>query len=171
MDLPEGVVGILLAGGRSSRMGGGDKCLLPLVGQPLLAHVIERLRPQVSDIVINANGDLSRFAPFGLPLVPDRLGDHAGPLAGVHAGIEWALANRSRSRFVITAATDTPFFPSDLVSGFCTAINGAEPPTARRPVGRGRASRLRALAAFPCSRSRGCPETGIAKSRGLGKAA
>jgi molybdopterin-guanine dinucleotide biosynthesis protein A len=127
MDLPEGVVGILLAGGRSSRMGGGDKCLLTLAGQPLLAHVIGRLRPQVSDIVINANGDLSRFAPFGLPLVPDRLGDHAGPLAGVHAGMDWALANRSWSRFVITAATDTPFFPVDLVSRFCSAINGDEP--------------------------------------------
>ena len=103
-------------------MGGGDKCLLPLAGRPILAHIIERLRPQVSDIVINANGDVTRFSAFGLPVVPDRLGDHAGPLAGVHAGIEWALANRPGSRFVVTAATDTPFFPADLVSSICSAI-------------------------------------------------
>jgi molybdopterin-guanine dinucleotide biosynthesis protein A len=127
MNLSEGVVGILLAGGKSSRMGGGDKCLLPMAGRPLLAYVIERLRPQVSDIVINANGDLSRFSAFGLPLIPDRLGDQAGPLAGVHAGIEWALANRPASRFVITAATDTPFFPADLVSRFCSAIKDDVP--------------------------------------------
>jgi molybdopterin-guanine dinucleotide biosynthesis protein A len=61
MDAEDVVVGVLLAGGKSSRMGGGDKCLLPLAGRPILAHVLERLKPQVSDIVINANGDLSRF--------------------------------------------------------------------------------------------------------------
>jgi len=127
MDLPEVVIGILLAGGRSSRMGGGDKCLRPLAGRPILAHIIDRLRPQVSDIVINANGDLTRFSAFDLPLIPDRLGDRAGPLAGVHAGMEWALANRPLSRFVVTAATDTPFFPLDLVNRFCTAIEGADP--------------------------------------------
>jgi molybdenum cofactor guanylyltransferase len=122
MGVEDVVVGILLAGGKSSRMGGGDKCLLPLAGRPILAHVLERLKPQVSDIVINANGDLSRFSSFGLPVVPDHLGDHAGPLAGVHAGMEWALANRPRSRFVITAATDTPFFPADLVGRFRSVI-------------------------------------------------
>ena len=88
MDLPEDVVGVLLAGGRSSRMGGGDKCLLPLCGQPMLAHIIDRLRPQVSDLVINANGDVARFAAFGLPVIEDRLEGQAGPLAEVHAGIE-----------------------------------------------------------------------------------
>lgn len=127
MKLLEDVVGILLAGGRSSRMGGGDKCLLPLAGRPVLAHIIERLRPQVSDLVINANGDLTRFAAFGLPVIEDRLGAYAGPLAGVHAGIEWARTNRPRSPFVITAATDTPFFPADLVSRFCSALKGSEP--------------------------------------------
>jgi molybdopterin-guanine dinucleotide biosynthesis protein A len=126
MDVPEVAVGILLAGGRSSRMGGGDKCLLPLAGRPILAHIVDRLRPQVSDIVINANGDLTRFTAFDLPLVPDCLGDHAGPLAGVHAGMEWALANRPLSRFVITAATDTPFFPADLVNRFCAVIEGSD---------------------------------------------
>jgi molybdenum cofactor guanylyltransferase len=122
MAVPEVVVGVLLAGGRSSRMGGGDKCLLPMAGRPMLAYVIERLGPQVSDLIINANGDLSRFSGFGLPIVADQLGGHAGPLAGVHAGIVWARANRLESRFVITAAADTPFFPADLVSRSATVI-------------------------------------------------
>jgi molybdopterin-guanine dinucleotide biosynthesis protein A len=127
MALPEAVVGVLLAGGKSSRMGGGDKCLLPLAGTPMLAHIIDRLRPQVSDLVLNANGDVSRFAAFGLPIVMDRLGGQIGPLAGVHAGIEWAIANRPGSRFVITAATDTPLFPTDLVARFLASLKGGEP--------------------------------------------
>src|SRR5262245_8686410 len=102
-------------------------CLLPLAGKPMLTHVIERLRPQVSDLVLNANGDASRFAAFGLPMVVDRLGCQAGPLAGVHAGIQWATANRPGSRFVITAATDTPFFPTDLVARFLASLEGGEP--------------------------------------------
>ena len=126
MVLPATIVGVLLAGGRSSRMGGGDKCLLPLGGEPMLTHIIARLSPQVSDLVLNANGE-SRFAAFGLPIVMDRLGGQIGPLAGVHAGIEWATANRPGSRFVITAATDTPFFPTDLVSRFLASLEGGEP--------------------------------------------
>jgi molybdenum cofactor guanylyltransferase len=127
MVLPAAVVGVLLAGGKSSRMGGGDKCLLPLAGKPMLTHIIERLRPQVSDLVLNANGDVSRFAPFGLTMVMDRLGGQAGPLAGVHAGMGWAIANRPESRFVITAATDTPFFPTDLVARFLASLEGGKP--------------------------------------------
>ena len=127
MELPEAVVGVLLAGGKSIRMGGGDKCLLPLAGRPMLVHIADRLRPQVSDLVLNANGDVARFAAFGLPIVADSLGGHAGPLAGVHAGIEWALANRPESCFVITAATDTPFFPTDLVAQFHAGLAGGEP--------------------------------------------
>jgi molybdenum cofactor guanylyltransferase len=87
MVLPESVVGVLLAGGKSSRMGGGDKCLLPLAGKPMLTLIIERLRPQVSDLVLNANGDVSRFAAFGLPIVEDRLGGQIGPLAGLGADL------------------------------------------------------------------------------------
>jgi len=64
-------------------MGGGDKCLLPLAGKPMLTHIIDRLRPQVSDLVLNANGDVSRFTAFGLPIVADCLGGQVGPLAGV----------------------------------------------------------------------------------------
>ena len=94
MVLPSGVVGILLAGGKSSRMGGGDKCLRMVGGRPILSRVIDRLRPQVSDIVINANEDAGRFAAFGLPVVADSISGYAGPLAGVHAGLEWVRANR-----------------------------------------------------------------------------
>jgi molybdopterin-guanine dinucleotide biosynthesis protein A len=83
-----------------------------------LAHVIERLGPQVVDLVIVANGDLSRFAGFGLPVVVDRVAGHAGFLAGIHAGIAWAKVNRSGVPFVVSAAADRPFLPTDLVDRF-----------------------------------------------------
>jgi molybdenum cofactor guanylyltransferase len=124
MALPESVVGVLLAGGRSSRMGGGDKCLRALGGELILARIIERLRPQVSDIIINANGDPSRFAAFGLPVVSDSVGGYQGPLAGVHAALEWVRANRPGIGHVVTVATDTPFFPADLVHRFIDAGGG-----------------------------------------------
>ena len=127
MSLPKAVLGVLLAGGKSSRMGGGDKCLMPLAGAPMLSHVVGRLRPQVTELILNANGDLARFAAFGLPIVEDCLGDHAGPLAGIHAAIHWAKTNRPESRFIITAATDTPFFPTDLVARFLSSLVGSEP--------------------------------------------
>jgi molybdenum cofactor guanylyltransferase len=111
-----GVVGVLLAGGRSQRMGGGDKCLRPLGGRPLLAHVIERVRPQLRDLVLNANGDPARFASFGLPVVPDTIPDFAGPLAGVLAGMDWAAANASDCSWIATLPADSPFLPRDLVA-------------------------------------------------------
>ena len=98
MKAREHSVGILLAGGKSSRMGGGDKCLLPLAGKPILAYVIERLKPQVAELIISANGDPARFSTFGLPVVEDRLGGYAGPLAGILAGLEWAIGPRAASR-------------------------------------------------------------------------
>ncbi len=125
MDLTDGVVGVLLAGGRSSRMGGGDKCLRLLDGKPILARILDRLRPQVTDIMINANGDASRFAAFGLPVVPDSVAGFAGPLAGVHAGLEWTKANRPESAYVVTVATDTPFYPTDLVQRFLAEAKDA----------------------------------------------
>ena len=123
--MPEGVIGVVLAGGKSSRMGGGDKALLPLGGRTLLAHVVERLAPQVAEIVLNANDDPVRFAPFNLQLAPDHLTGHMGPL--IHAGLAWAKAHRQENRFVITAAADTPFFPADLVSRFCAATCMGDP--------------------------------------------
>lgn len=114
---PEGaVVGVLLAGGRSRRMGGGDKCLRRLGGETLLARVIARARPQVATLVLNANGDPSRFAEYGLPVVPDALAGFAGPLAGVLTGMEWGRLNRPDAHWIATFATDAPFLPEDLVA-------------------------------------------------------
>ena len=96
-------------------MTGGDKGLLDLAGKPMLAHVIERLRPQVGPIVLSANGDLGRFAPFGLPIVPDTIEGSVGPLAGVLAGLRWSAANAPQARFVASVSTDAPFLPENLV--------------------------------------------------------
>lgn len=126
-DRGEAVVGLLLAGGQSRRMGGGDKCLLELAGKPLLSHVIDRLRPQVSTIVLNANGDPERFARFALPVIADPVEGFAGPLAGVLAGFDWAHAHSPGARWVATAATDTPFFPDDLVAELLAATSGSYP--------------------------------------------
>ncbi len=111
----DAVIGVLLAGGRSRRFGGGDKCLAPLNGKPMLAHAIGRLAPQVDELILNANGDPGRFAEFSLPVVADPVEGFAGPLAGVLAGLDWARAN-ANARWVATAATDSPLFPSDLVA-------------------------------------------------------
>ena len=102
-------------------MGGGDKCLRLLGGRPILARIVERLRPQVSRMVINANGEPARFAAFGLPVVADSVAGFAGPLAGVHAGLEWVKANCPDAAYAVTVAADTPFFPDDLVRRFLAA--------------------------------------------------
>jgi molybdopterin-guanine dinucleotide biosynthesis protein A len=119
-------VGVALAGGLSRRMGGGDKSLKLLNGRPMLAHAIDRLKPQVGGIVINANGDPERFGMFGLPVVADPVSGFAGPLAGVLAGFDWALARAPEARWIVTAATDTPFFPDDLVARFVAAAGHHE---------------------------------------------
>jgi molybdopterin-guanine dinucleotide biosynthesis protein A len=110
------VVGVLLAGGRARRMGGGDKCLRPLAGRPILARVIERARPQVETLVLNANGDPGRFADFDLPVAADVIEGFAGPLAGVLTGMEWTKIHRPDCPWIVTIATDTPFLPVDLVA-------------------------------------------------------
>ena len=109
-------VGVLLAGGRARRLGGGDKCLLPIAGQPMLTRIIARVRPQVSALVLNANGDPSRFAAFGLPVVPDIVDGFAGPLAGVLSGMTWAKTNAPGATWLASIATDVPFVPRDLVA-------------------------------------------------------
>jgi molybdopterin-guanine dinucleotide biosynthesis protein A len=118
----EAVTGVILAGGQSRRMGGGDKGLLDLAGKPMLAHVIERLAPQVGRLIINANGDPARFAGLGLPVVADTVPDFAGPLAGVLAGMRWARANTPAARWIATAAGDAPLLPTDLVARSLTAL-------------------------------------------------
>jgi len=109
------IAGVLLAGGQSQRMGGGDKCLRMLGGKPILAHVIERAKPQVDALVLNANGDAQRFASFGLPVIGDSVTGFVGPLAGVLAGLDWAAQHLPDAELVASFATDAPFFPRDLV--------------------------------------------------------
>lgn len=107
------ILGLILAGGQGSRMGGADKALLLLAGQSLLAHVIRRFAPQVPALAISANGDADRFAVFGLPVLAD-LASGQGPLAGVLAGLDWAADQGAAA--LVTVAVDTPFFPDDLVA-------------------------------------------------------
>jgi molybdenum cofactor guanylyltransferase len=116
------VVGVLLAGGQARRMGGGDKCLRQLGERTILEHVIARARPQVAALVLNANGDPARFAGFGLPVVADVVAGFAGPLAGVLTGMEWARTHRPECPWIATIATDTPFFPTDLVARMLSAL-------------------------------------------------
>jgi molybdopterin-guanine dinucleotide biosynthesis protein A len=119
------IVGLLLAGGQSRRMGGGDKALRLLGGITLLERVIGRLRPQVDTLVLNANGDPGRFAKFGLPVVPDSAPDFAGPLAGVLAGLDWAASQRPDCSYVVSVATDAPFLPVDLVARLTEGLDEA----------------------------------------------
>ena len=122
------IAGVILAGGLARRMGGGDKALIQVGGQSLLARVTARLAPQVDEIVLNANGDPARFAEFGLPIVADTVEGFAGPLAGVLAGMRWA--EKRGYTHVASAAGDTPFFPEDLVAALKRAIEAEGQPIA-----------------------------------------
>ncbi|MHA6263358.1 molybdenum cofactor guanylyltransferase MobA [Arenibacterium sp. CAU 1754] len=121
-------LGVILAGGQATRMGGGDKGLLELGGQSLLSRVIDRLEPQVADLALNANGDAERFAGYKLPVIPDSIDGYAGPLAGVLAGLDWAAGQGADT--IVTVAADTPFFPCDLVPRLLLATEGMEHPLA-----------------------------------------
>ena len=116
---------IVLAGGRSTRMGGGEKGLELLGGQPLLAHVIDGLAPQAGAIAISANGDPARFGQFNLPVLPDTVPGYLGPLAGLLAGMQWAA--RLDATYVLSMPTDTPFFPADLGASLSEALQGNAP--------------------------------------------
>ncbi len=119
------VIGVLLAGGRSRRMGGGDKCLRALGGRPILARIIDRVAPQVGRLIINANGDPSRFEAYGLPVVADVVAGFAGPLAGVLTGMTWAAEHAPSASYVATFPTDAPFLPCDLVARLREAVETA----------------------------------------------
>ncbi|MER8422878.1 MULTISPECIES: molybdenum cofactor guanylyltransferase MobA [unclassified Mesorhizobium] len=113
------IAGIILAGGRSSRMGGGDKTLLALGDGTLLDRVVSRLGPQVGPLALNANGDPARFAATGLPVLADTVKGYAGPLAGILTGLEWASDTTCQA--LVTAAGDTPFLPKDMVERLLAA--------------------------------------------------
>lgn len=119
------IPGVILAGGQARRMGGGDKPLQLLGGRPLLAHVIDRLAPQVAGLAISANGNPARFATFGLPVIADTLPDHPGPLAGILAGMDWARWLDPSIRDIVTVPGDAPFLPRDLVARLTAARDTA----------------------------------------------
>jgi len=129
-------LGIILAGGLATRMGGGDKGMLPLGDGTILSHVIDRLSPQVPDMALNANGDPARFAALAMPVLPDSIDGFAGPLAGVLTGLDWAADQGADT--IVTVAADTPFFPPDLVRRLQTAATGMAQPLvlAATPDGR-----------------------------------
>jgi molybdopterin-guanine dinucleotide biosynthesis protein A len=108
--------GILLAGGLSRRMGGGDKPMRQIGGRTILGRVIARLKPQCDGLILNANGDPARFASFGLPVIADSVENFPGPLAGILAGLDWAAVVRPEATWVLSAAADCPFLPRDLVA-------------------------------------------------------
>jgi molybdopterin-guanine dinucleotide biosynthesis protein A len=130
MSLPPSTLGVILAGGLSRRMGGTDKALLSLAGRPLVEHVAERLGPQCESVLLNANGDPSRFSRMQFPVVPDSVPDHPGPLAGILAALEWSAAHWPDIAWVVSAPADTPFLPMDLVLRLHAACQETRKPIA-----------------------------------------
>lgn len=111
------ITGLILAGGLGRRMGGRDKGLQRFRGRPMTAWAIERLAPQVDALLINANQNLEAYAAFGYPVIPDRIGGYAGPLAGLHAGLA-----ACETPLLVTAPCDSPFLPTDLVARLRAAL-------------------------------------------------
>jgi molybdopterin-guanine dinucleotide biosynthesis protein A len=116
----ESITGLVLAGGLGRRMGGEDKGLVPLAGRPMVAHVLEALRPQVGTIVVNANRNLELYAAFGHPVVADAVGGYLGPLAGVLTALQ-----RCTTEFLVTAPCDAPLVAPDLVARLYAACTAA----------------------------------------------
>lgn len=110
------IPGVLLAGGLARRIGGGDKPLRMIGERSILERAVARLTPQCDSLVLNANGDPARFEAFALPVIADSIEGHAGPLAGILAGMDFAATNWPHAQWILTAAADTPFLPRDLVA-------------------------------------------------------
>jgi molybdopterin-guanine dinucleotide biosynthesis protein A len=118
MTTHTGVTGLLLAGGQGRRMGGVDKGLQQLRGKPMARHVIERLAPQVDELLINANQNIEQYQALGYRVIPDAIGGFAGPLAGLHRGL-----GEAAYPLVVTAPCDSPFLPLDLVARLKAALD------------------------------------------------
>ena len=129
MRADKSLVGVILAGGLSSRMRGPEKTLLPLAGKPMIARIRERLSTQVDRVIVNANGDPERFGFLASPVMADTLSDNPGPLAGVLAGMVWCRENSPRTSHILTVAGDTPFFPADLAKRLTKAVSGIDVPS------------------------------------------
>jgi len=132
------IVGLLLAGGQSRRMGGGDKARLRVGGRTILERVLARLKPQCAALILNANRDPTRFADTGLDVVPDSVPGFAGPLAGILAGLDWAATHAPDVSDVVSVPGDCPFLPDDLVVRL-VAVRA----TARTPLACARAGQWR----------------------------
>ena len=119
MDIrdPVRLTGLVLAGGQGRRMGGVDKGLQCLRSRPMVEWVLERLKPQVTEVIINANQHQADYARYGCRVVPDEIGGFAGPLAGLHAGLKVNV-----HPFLVTVPCDSPFLPYDLVSRLHAAL-------------------------------------------------
>lgn len=117
MITQQDITGLILAGGRGMRMGGVDKGLQTLQGKPMIAHVMQRLQPQVDRIMINANQNLDRYRDFSFPVWSDEKNDYAGPLAGMQAGLI-----HCETAYMLTVPCDTPMLPTDLVTQLATAL-------------------------------------------------
>ena len=116
-------MGVILAGGLASRMGGGDKSLKSLGKKTILESVMDRLSPQVKTMVLNANGDPRRFSKYKIPVIQDETNGFLGPLAGVLSGLDWAYENGFDQ--IVTVAADTPFFPMRLVETLSDALSNS----------------------------------------------
>lgn len=117
------LLAVILAGGTSRRMGGGDKFLRPIAGTTMLDLVVNRIKPQVEQLVISANGDISALEKHGLPVIKDPIDGFVGPLAGILAGFHWAKENSPETSHIITIAADTPFFPTDYAKAMLDHAN------------------------------------------------
>jgi len=131
------ITGLILAGGRGSRMGGVDKGLQNHHGVPLALHALMRLSPQVGEIMVNANRNLGAYESMGAPVWPDTLPDHAGPLAGFLTGLE-----RCETPYLVTVPCDSPLFPTDLVARLAQGLEAADAEVAMAATLEGGAMRV-----------------------------
>jgi molybdenum cofactor guanylyltransferase len=115
------ITGVILAGGRAQRMGGIDKGLIPLNGKPMVEHILAAVRPQVGALLINANRNLEEYGRYGLPVIPDRMGDYFGPLVGMASALEV-----STTAYLLTVPCDSPLIPADLAARLYQKLQEAD---------------------------------------------